>query len=97
MRVDKTLSELWYLVDNSDVGEVAKMAINTIQKLQKPESKTDKKTLDFVKYLVIDIQKNYPVSTEEAYEVVINSMKNMRRGILNDALHLIETDRTDFN
>jgi hypothetical protein len=34
MRVDKTLSELWYLTDNGDVGETAMMAIKAIQKLQ---------------------------------------------------------------
>jgi hypothetical protein len=34
MRVDKTLSELWNLADDGDVGETAKMAIKAIQKLQ---------------------------------------------------------------
>lgn len=34
MRVDKTLSELWNLADDGDVGEVAKMAIKAIQGLQ---------------------------------------------------------------
>lgn len=57
----------------------------------------NKKILDFVNYLVIDIQSNHPkTSTKEAYEIVFNSLRNNRSGILDDALHLIETGRTDF-
>lgn len=33
-RVDKTLSELWSLADDGEVGETARMAINTIKDLQ---------------------------------------------------------------
>lgn len=41
VRVDKTLSELWELVDGEN-GEVAKMAINAITKLQEENERLQK-------------------------------------------------------
>lgn len=34
MKVDKTLSELWSITDHGDYGDTARMAINTIKKLE---------------------------------------------------------------
>ena len=45
MRIDKTYSELWNLVnahEDTTVQETAKMAINTLQKLQKEIEKLEK-------------------------------------------------------
>ena len=50
LRIDKTYSELWNLVNNHDDGtvrETAKMAINTLQKLQEENRNLNQKLLKY--------------------------------------------------
>lgn len=91
MRVDKTLSELWSISDHEDkdVGEVAKMAITAIQKLQEELNQAKKyaeNVMNKQSYKVLREKR-----TSERYERALREIEHHTRATGKPIPHIVKT------